>query len=195
VRRTETRTARLLVVPVESGQARAIYQAIVASFDELAAWFHWATPEYTFAHAAEYAQRAELDWRKRDAFHFTAWDHDARRCLATVSLTVTNRAERRAEIGYWVRTDATARGVCREACRPVLDFGFGPASLHRVTLRAAVDNEPSNRVAKALGFTFEGVARQEGTAQGRWLDMNRWSILDQEWTEVPKPPPDDRPLE
>jgi RimJ/RimL family protein N-acetyltransferase len=76
----------------------------------------------------------------------------------------------------------------------VLDFGFGPANLHRVTLRAAVDNAASNRVASVLGFTFEGVARAEGTAQGRWLDMNRWAILDKEWADRPETGPDSRPL-
>ena len=84
--------------------------------------------------------------------------------------------------------------MCTKAARALLRAGFGEEGVHRVVLRAAVDNAASNVIAERLGFTFEGIARAEGLARGTWLDMNRWAILDTEFAALPEPKPDTRPV-
>lgn len=70
-----------------------------------------------------------------------------------------------AALGYWAHpsargtgtTTAAAAAVVTEALTPVTDGGSG---LRRLTLRAAVDNIGSQRVAEAAGFTRTGRTRQ-----------------------------------
>jgi RimJ/RimL family protein N-acetyltransferase len=66
------------------------------------------------------------------------------------------------ELGYWMAAPARGRGLLTEACRAVLDWGFDTsgAALQRIEWRAVVGNEPSARVARALGFRYEGVLRR-----------------------------------
>lgn len=71
------------------------------------------------------------------------------------------------EIGYWMTPTFRRQGLLKEACRAVIDWGFddgdaadsGPA-LARIEWRAVVGNIASARVARSLGFHYEGVLRQ-----------------------------------
>jgi RimJ/RimL family protein N-acetyltransferase len=66
------------------------------------------------------------------------------------------------EIGYWVAPDQRGGGRLREAASEVIDWGFSPdgAGLTRMEWRAGVGNVASAKVARALGFRFEGTLRQ-----------------------------------
>jgi RimJ/RimL family protein N-acetyltransferase len=66
------------------------------------------------------------------------------------------------ELGYWMAPSARGRGLLTEACRAVLDWGFDTsgAALQRIEWRAVVGNAGSARVARALGFRYEGVLRR-----------------------------------
>jgi RimJ/RimL family protein N-acetyltransferase len=67
-----------------------------------------------------------------------------------------------AEIGYWMAEPARGRGYLTEAARAVIDFAFDPdgLDLKRVEWRAIAGNVLSARVARTLGFRYEGMLRQ-----------------------------------
>jgi ribosomal-protein-serine acetyltransferase len=57
---------------------------------------------------------------------------------------------------------------------------------HKVVLRVAIGNDASERVAEKLGFSREGVLREELLIRGRWTDHTLYSMLDREHqTESP----------
>lgn len=66
------------------------------------------------------------------------------------------------EIGYWMAPAARRRGLLTEAARAVIDWGFSTsgAELQRIEWRAVAGNDASARVARALGFRYEGVLRK-----------------------------------
>ena len=59
--------------------------------------------------------------------------------------------------------------------------------MHRITLRIAVGNRASERVAEKLGFTQEGLLRKEVLVHGVWLDHTLWALLEEEFRrELPR---------
>ncbi len=60
-------------------------------------------------------------------------------------------------------------------------IGFQELGLHRITLRIAVGNVQSERVAEKLGFVQEGVLRKEVLVGGEWLDHSLWAMLEDEF--------------
>ena len=92
-----------------------------------------------------------------------------------------SRVNRVGEVGYWVRTDEASRGICTEVTARVLEVGFQEMGLHRATLRIAVGNRASERVAEKLGFRLEGTLRDEVRVGNKWLDHTVWGLLDREW--------------
>jgi len=82
-----------------------------------------------------------------------------------------------ANLGYWVRSDLAGEGIATEAGAAVVDFAFDVVDLHRLELVAAVQNVASNRVAKKLGFIFEGIKREGLLVDGKGLDARSYGLL------------------
>ena len=53
--------------------------------------------------------------------------------------------------------------------------------MHRVSVRIAVGNTASERVAEKLGFLNEGLLREEVKVGSAWLDHTVWGLLEREW--------------
>jgi RimJ/RimL family protein N-acetyltransferase len=50
-----------------------------------------------------------------------------------------------------------------------------------VTLRIAVGNRSSERIAEKLGFLREGTLRDDVKIGTRWVDHSVWGLLSNEW--------------
>ena len=115
-----------------------------------------------------------------------AWDYSLKRKeqpdrhLGNVSIWTASKLGKIAEIGYWVRSDETSKGICTEAVERVLQEAFGTMGYHKVVLRIATGNDASDQVAEKLGFTREGLLREELLIRGNWVDHSLWSLLDRE---------------
>ena len=68
-----------------------------------------------------------------------------------------------ATIGYWMVSQFRGRGLLTEAAHAVVEFGFAGApeglGLVRIEWHAYAGNVASARVARRLGFQFEGALR------------------------------------
>ncbi len=98
-----------------------------------------------------------------------------------MSVWHTSRQNAVGEIGYWVRSDETRQGVCTEAVAHLLQVAFEELAMHRVTLRIAVGNTASERVAEKLGFLLEGTLRDDVKIGSEWVDHTVWGLLAGEW--------------
>ena len=87
------------------------------------------------------------------------------------------------EVGYWLKEDVQGRGIMTRSVTAVLDMIFDHMKLHRVTIRAATPNKPSRGVPERLGFTHEGTLREAAFVQGRYIDLEIYSMLEHEWRE------------
>jgi ribosomal-protein-serine acetyltransferase len=93
---------------------------------------------------------------------------------------------RACSIGYWIDPRFTGRGIVTRCCEVMLDYLFGEAGMHRVVIQCGTENTRSCAIPKRLGFTREGVARHGERVNDRWLDLNVWSVLEDEWRELRK---------
>jgi len=86
--------------------------------------------------------------------------------------------------GYRLALDPAARGaetIAVEATRLVLAYVFETLNLNRLWLHGlAADQAVRKRFAK-LGFTEEGVLRQEAWCDGRYQDVVVMAMLREEW--------------
>ncbi len=157
-------------------------EAVQASLPELSRWLPWAHPGYRRDDAASFVRESTQAWKEGRAFDFgIRAHHDPGRHLGNASIWHTSRMARSAEIGYWVRTDETSRGIATEVTAALIDLAFGAMGLHKVVLRIAVGNRASERVAEKLGFHRDGVLREELLIAGRWVDHTLYSLLSHEW--------------
>jgi ribosomal-protein-serine acetyltransferase len=86
-----------------------------------------------------------------------------------------------AEIGYWIRKAYEGRGLITRGARAMTDLAFTEFGVHRVVIRAGLENVRSRAVPERLGFTLEGVARGDGKGLGGFYDLAVYAVLEDEW--------------
>ncbi|MGH8875619.1 MAG: GNAT family N-acetyltransferase [Acidimicrobiia bacterium] len=177
----EIRTQRLVLRRFHRRDAEALAEAVLASIDDLTLWLPWASPDYRREDAVQFIRDSMQAWREAKAHDFGIGLTGDPRHVGNASIWHVSRANAVGEIGYWIRSDKTSRGVATEATERLLRLGFEEMGMHRITLRIAVGNRASERVAEKLGFTMEGVLRQELRVAGRWLDHTIYSMLEHEF--------------
>lgn len=89
-------------------------------------------------------------------------------------IDVTNKM---GKIGYWIDEKHSQKGYATTATRFIIDKGFVHLDLDKLELHTATTNLASNRIAKKLGFTFEGVKVHSECLYGRFVDHNIYSLM------------------
>jgi ribosomal-protein-serine acetyltransferase len=182
VPRPELENSRLILQRFTRRDAATLDEAIRVSLPELNQWLPWARLDYTPSDTNAFIRESIQAWKEE-----RAWDYsirvkeDPRRHLGNISLWTVSKLGKIAEIGYWVRSDETNRGICTGAVELLLEETFDSMRYHKVVLRIAVGNDASDQVARKLGFTREGVLREELLIRGNWVDHSLWSLLDREY--------------
>jgi len=163
---------------LEPGDARELHALIEANRAHLAEWLPWAA-----------RQTGE------DTERFIAWSREqpgnTNGCQAAivdrgviVGVIGSHGFDRQhscAHLGYWLAEDAQGRGTMTQALGAMLDEALDAWGLHRVEVRATVENERSRALIERVGFTFEGVAREAFRLGGTFRDDAVYSMLAAEW--------------
>lgn len=175
-------TRRLMLRPFRRRDVGAFHDAVSVSIDELQPWLPWIEG-YDRGFAQRFIRESVGSWAERRAYDFTVRPlEDLDRHLGNVSVWPTSQQNAIGEVGYWIRSDETGKGYGTEAAAVVIGIGFDELNLHKIVLRIAVGNDASETIAERLGFTYEGVLRDEVKVAGKWLDHTSWSLLESEWT-------------
>lgn len=178
-------TDRLLLRRFHRRDVPSLEEGVRSSLADLNEWLPWAHMDYTRDDAVAFVRDSIQAWREEKAFDFAIRNHqDPERHVGNISIWQTSRTGRIGEIGYWIRTDLAGRGYATEATRALMRVGFENLGLHKITLRIAVGNRGSERVAEKLGYTQEGLLREELLIRGNWMDHNLYSMLEGEFRRL-----------
>jgi ribosomal-protein-serine acetyltransferase len=182
---------RLMLRLVEPEHAEAIFDAMRSSLEHIGRWMPWvaatrsADDTRAFCERAlrEFAERKQLavavleDGRVVGGTGWTDWvTHDPAKMGVSGSS---------ADIGYWLIASAVGRGIMTRCVHKLLDVAFTKYGMHRITIRAEPGNERSNALPRRLGFTHEGTLRHVCRWNGRWVDHELYSMLDEQWRARP----------
>jgi [ribosomal protein S5]-alanine N-acetyltransferase len=91
--------------------------------------------------------------------------------------------DRRAELGYWIGYSSWGRGLASEAVQRVMQWAFVESDLYRVYAQVISSNKRSQRVLKKIGMMHEGTRRGHLRKGRRFVDVDQFGILRDEWTQ------------
>ena len=90
---------------------------------------------------------------------------------------------RKLEIGYWLSGDLQGKGIMQRSCRALVQYAFSEMQMNRVQIKVGVGNSKSSRIPQKLGFKLEGVQRDGEYLNGRFHDLEIYSMLQREWQQ------------
>lgn len=68
-----------------------------------------------------------------------------------------------------------------EAVKVLVNYGFSELNLNRIELRTSLKNKKSRAIPERLGFTREGIVRDDEFIDGRFHDDVVYGVLNKEW--------------
>lgn len=163
--------------PFRGGDVPLLFEAVRESVGELSAWMAWCRPDYSFQDSIEFVRSAPSAWESGEHFSFVVFEVNGGRFLGGTGLNFINRLHSFANLGYWVRSSATRRGVASRAVKLVARFGFEDLKFSRLEILAAVGNLASQRVAEKAGARREGTLRKRLQLHGQSEDAVMFSLV------------------
>ncbi len=142
-------------------------------------WLPWVDATLSVEDTREYIRTAMRQNSEGTALN-TILLH-GQEVAGALSVVHFSPANRKCELGYWLREDLQGQGLMTQACAAFIAYLFRGRQWNRIELYVAADNGKSLAVAERLGFTREGTLRQALYLHGRYWDMTVWSVLREEW--------------
>ena len=179
----EIRTPRLLLRPWHPNDAEDLAPVLTSNREHLSPWIPrrvWepapvpALAERLAGFAAEF--EATREWR------YAIFALDDGRVLGEVALFPRSASGRvpleqadRAEIGYWLRQDATRGGMATESAQAMLSLAASIATFDHVEIRCDARNAASAAIPRRLGFTLESTEDDTGTGAVEQVTLQVWT--------------------
>ena len=89
-----------------------------------------------------------------------------------------------ADSGIKILESHRGRGIALDACRARDAFLFFRLGLRRLEWRVLDFNKPSQRLAERLGYRHEGTLREVASIDGRWRNLEIFSLLRDEASQI-----------
>ena len=154
-----------------------LFEAARESTNELSAWVSWCQPNYTVEDSRAFILSRETAWDQKTVFAFAVFDASSNLFLGGVGVNQINRNHNFANLGYWVRSSQTGRGVATAATILAAEFGFEDVGLNRIEILTATGNVASQRVAEKAGAKKEGILRNRLLLHNRPQDAVMYSLI------------------
>jgi ribosomal-protein-alanine N-acetyltransferase len=109
---------------------------------------------------------------------FLVCRRDSDEIVGVINLTnVVLGAFRSGYLGYYAFSGHEGQGLMRQGLLAVARYAFGPLKLHRLEANIQPANAASIALARACGFSREGLSPRYLKIGGRWRDHERWALL------------------
>ena len=167
----------VLIRPYRPNDTPLLYDAVRESINEIAPWMSWCHQDYAIEESRSWVETRAQAWTQGIEYDFVLIDATQGTLLGGCGINGLNQAYRFANLGYWVRSSRTRRGLATAATRFVTAFGFSELTLVRIEIVVATGNTASQRVAEKVGATREGILKNRLLIRDQVHDAVMFSLI------------------
>lgn len=135
--------------------AQALHEAIKASYAALHPWMPWCVEPIKIEDQRDFIERGFLAWATGRAFDYRISGDDGA-ILGSISL-MDRVGPGGLEIGYWLRTDLTGKGIITRAAGRLTEIGLALPRIGRMEIHCDAANARSAAVPERLGYRLEKI--------------------------------------
>ncbi len=139
----------------------SLFEAATESIVEAYPWLPWCHPNYSKQETIEWVTTQISAWESGEEYSFAIVEKATGRFLGGVGLNFINRMHKTCNLGYWVRSSCTSKGVATKAAILAAHFAFEKVEMNRVEIVMSEKNIASKRVAQKTGAKLECLARKK----------------------------------
>lgn len=155
-------TERLLIRKPLPGDGKFVYHATQASINELKPWMPWAHKNQTEEDVEVNICEAHAKFITREDLRLHLFDKETGEFIGSSGLHRINWSVPKFEIGYWIDTRYSGKGLMTEAVAEITEFAFTELNARRVEIRCDSKNIRSRAIPEKLNFALEGILKNDG---------------------------------
>jgi RimJ/RimL family protein N-acetyltransferase len=177
----ETLTSDLVTLRrYRPSDASAVRESIDASFDQLKAWMPWAQIRPTAKSVEEFVLPAATRFGGDTDANYAITLNGDERYVGGCGL-MTRVGSRALEIGYWVDSRYTRRGIATTATRLLTTAAFGLPEIDRVEIHCDEANVASAGVPRRLGYRLDRIVSNTIESQADTGRAMIWIVERCDW--------------
>ncbi len=157
-----------------------LYEAARESVAEVFPWLPWCHPAYSIEDSRSWLDKRPEQIADRSDLSFAIFsDQDAAesRVLGGCGVNGFDSVNSCCNLGYWVRSSETGKGVATRATRLLARYALTELGMARVEILAHPDNTGSQEVARKAGARQEGLLRRRLRLHNKNEDAVVFSLI------------------
>jgi len=132
-----------------------------------------------------FIRRKLAAWLLQEEYAFGIWEHDSAKLIGFIRLYQLSWTLAHGELTYFIDQFFAGRGLMTESLKAVMAFAFEQLQLNKLSQRTAMDNYPSQRLARKVGFRREGDLREECRRPGgELIDVMLFGLTRSEYEKI-----------
>ena len=169
----------ILLERIKNSDAPVIFNAIDKNRSHLGMWLPFVDATKTVQDSVAFIQNVISHREQTLNEVYTIWFRGD--FAGIIGFHNTDRVNEKSEIGYWLISEMTGNGIITRSCRTLIRLAFEKMGMNRITIRCALGNTQSEKIALRLGFTYEGIERNGERHLDNFLDLKVFSLLKEEF--------------
>jgi len=130
---------------------------------------------------AHFIEQANSSWEQNQGLTLGLW-HQAS-LVGVISFHKFDWPNQASSIGYWLAETYQGKGIMTSACKALVGLGFSKLGLQSITIRCAVGNLPSQKIAQRLGFSFTATKKDAEWLYDHYAHQQVYTMYAHDWLE------------
>lgn len=172
---------RISLETLDEMHAGPLYNLVNTHRAYLKEWLPWVDQMQTIENAEKYI--SECNRREMDKTDFAYAIMFEKGMVGRIGLHYINYRNKIGEIGYWLAEGWQGRGIITKCCTALINHAFTVLNLNRIEIKCGTGNHKSQAIAERLHFKLEGTLHQAELLQGKFIDLNLYSLLKADWAK------------
>ncbi|GAB4013291.1 MAG: GNAT family N-acetyltransferase [Bdellovibrio sp.] len=169
-------TERLILKRHHVDEAETMFRAIDSDRGRLSTFLPWPSKILTVEDERDFLLQNDAWWESCELFDYSIYTKEKNIYVGNLGVHTINWKNDCCELGYWLLGDFEGQGFMREAVSALeshlFDIGF-----NRIEIRCEPTNLRSTRVPGALGYSYEGLLRENIRREDRYRDTLVYSKI------------------
>jgi len=166
----------------EQRDADAVFAAVGRNREYLRHWLPWVDQTHSAEDIRRFIARTREQFEAGQGPNCGILLHGV--LVGAIGCHPINLANSNCSLGYWIEAGQQGKGTITRCCLKLLDYLFDEAGLHRVEIRCGTGNGRSRAIPQRLGFRHEGTLREAEWVNDRWVDLEVWALLVEDWRQI-----------
>lgn len=171
---------------VKLSMASVIFSTVEHDREYLKKWLPFVEITHLVSDTEKFIQSVIKQKGKKKDEIYTIWYKEE--FAGLIGFKDTDWINQKTELGYWLAEKMQGKGIVAASINKLIPYIFQKLKLNRIQIKVAVGNTKSSAIPKRLRFRFEGIERAGEFHANKYLDLEVYSLLKNDWIESVKTP-------